>query len=82
MDFLVCEGVSNDDVGVARGNGHLLSGDTAGCWLQSRRFRQRKVEGASTVERLCGEAQSHWCECEWLKAGNEKGVYGTTRYRA
>ena len=41
--FHVYKGLSNDDVGVARGT--VFSGDTAGSWSQNRRFRSTIVGG-------------------------------------
>ena len=35
--FLVCKGLSDDDVGAAS-KGHSISGDTAGSWFRNRRF--------------------------------------------
>ena len=47
MYYLVCKGLlllPNDGVGVARGKGHRVSGDTAGISFPNQRFRSRKAE--------------------------------------
>ena len=41
------------------GREHRVSGDTAGSWLWNRRFRSRKVGGATAVARLWGFTV-HW----------------------
>ena len=49
IHFLVCKGLSSDDVGVARGS--VLQEIRPRSGLKNRRFRERKVGGA-IVERL------------------------------
>ena len=59
-------GLPNDDVGEARGT--VFQEIRPGSWLQNRRFRRRKVGGA-TVERLVPQRKKKMIQANFLRRG-------------